>query len=166
MTARDLGDTAHRDMRQFGVLVSILYILLGLVGLMFGGKWIVDGAVEIARNFGLSEAFIGLTVVAIGTSLPELAASGMAAWKKQTDIAVGNIVGSNIFNVLWILGISSSIRPLPFQVENQNDIVITFGTGVLLFVFVFVGGKGVLARGEGIASIILYITYIIYICLR
>ncbi|WP_246203013.1 calcium/sodium antiporter [Fulvivirga lutimaris] len=85
---------------------SILYIFLGLIGLYFGGEWVVNGATTIASQFGLSETFIGLTVVAIGTSLPELFTSAMAAYKGNTDIAVGNVVGSNIFNLLWILGVS------------------------------------------------------------
>lgn len=89
--------------KQYPYWKSFLFIALGLVGLVFGGKWIVDGAVTIAQAFNVSEVLIGVTIVAIGTSLPELATSAVAAYRKQTDIAIGNIVGSNIFNVFWIL---------------------------------------------------------------
>lgn len=99
---------------------SILYIIGGSIGLFIGGKWVVDGAFEIALFFGLSETFIGLTVVAVGTSLPELVTSAVAARKGQSDMAVGNVVGSNIFNILWILGISSIIRPLPFDIISNS----------------------------------------------
>jgi cation:H+ antiporter len=92
---------------------SALWVIAGLVALMLGARWLVDGAVNIARGFGVSEAFIGLTVVAIGTSLPELATSVVAAVKRQSEIAIGNIVGSNIFNVLGILGITAIITPIP-----------------------------------------------------
>lgn len=92
---------------------SVLWLVVGLVALMLGARWLVDGAVNIARGFGVSEAFIGLTVVAIGTSLPELATSVVAAIKRQSEIAIGNIIGSNIFNVLGILGITALITPIP-----------------------------------------------------
>ena len=102
--------------------LSLVMVLVGAIGLAYGGQWVVDGATTIARLLGLSESFIGLTIVAIGTSLPELATSAIAAYKHNTDIAVGNVVGSNIFNIFWVLGLSAVIRPLPVNMEINTDI--------------------------------------------
>ncbi|MDH5596865.1 MAG: calcium/sodium antiporter, partial [Candidatus Peregrinibacteria bacterium] len=115
------------------ILKSHLMVLFGMVGLFYGGHWVVDGATAIAKNFGLSEIMIGLTVVAVGTSLPELATSAVAAYKKNTDIAIGNVVGSNIFNIFWVLGISASIRPLPFREDINSDLFVYIAATVLLF---------------------------------
>lgn len=142
---------------------SALYIVLGLVGLVFGGKWIVDGAVQIAGIFNVSQSLIGLTVVAIGTSLPELATSAIAAYKKQTDIAIGNVVGSNIFNIFWILGFSSFIRPLPFSPSNDLDILMTIGASLLLFLIMFIGKKHTIERWQGVVMILLYVSYVGYL---
>ena len=103
---------------------SFLMVLLGMIGLFFGGQWVVNGAIAAAEHFGLSEAFIGLTVVAIGTSLPELVTSAVAAYRKNTDIAMANIIGSNIFNLLWVLGISAIIKPMSFDSSLNADILI------------------------------------------
>lgn len=145
---------------------SLLFILLGLVGLYFGGEWVVSGAVLIAEQFGLSETFIGLTVVAIGTSLPELFTSAVAAYKGNTDIAVGNVVGSNIFNLLWILGVSALIRPLPFDVASNTDIVMIVGSSALLLFAVAVGKGARIVRWEGMLFVAVYIGYITYLVLR
>jgi len=141
-------------------------IILGLVGLVIGGKWIVDGASTLARTLGMSEALIGLTIVAVGTSLPELATSAIAAYKKQADIAVGNIVGSNIFNIFWILGLSAVIRPLPFSSTMNFDIMITLAATLLLFVSMFLGQKHKLERWQGIVFVLLYVFYIIALIMR
>lgn len=138
---------------------SVVFILLGFVGLGLGGKWIVDGAVEIALNFGMSESLVGLTIIAIGTSLPELAASAMAAYKKNVEIAVGNVVGSNIFNVFYVLGISSVIKPLPFKPAANIDILVVIFANILLFVNMFTGGKRLIDRWEGAIYLILYTSY-------
>lgn len=145
---------------------SVILIVAGLVGLYFGGEWVVTGAVKIAGEFGLSETFIGLTVIAVGTSLPELVTSAVAARKGNTDIAVGNVVGSNIFNLLWILGVSALIRPLPFDIASNTDILmIIFSSALLLFAVA--SGKGArIVRGEGLLFIIVYIIYIIYLLKR
>jgi cation:H+ antiporter len=103
---------------KMGLPKSLLLIMLGLVGLFFGGKFIVEGAIDIARALGISESVIGLTVVAAGTSMPELATSVVAAFKKNSDIAIGNVVGSNIFNIFLVLGLSATIRPIPFNVKS------------------------------------------------
>lgn len=143
--------------------ISTLYIVLGLAGLVVGGHLIVESASEIATNMGLSKSFIGLTVVAIGTSLPELATSAVAAFKRNTDIAIGNVVGSNIFNIFWILGVSSIITPLPLSPANIIDIFVAFISTVLLFIFVFTGKGRTINRVEGCIFVLLYVGYIIFL---
>ncbi len=145
---------------------SILYILLGVVGLFVGGKWVVDGAVGMAQSMGLSESFIGLTVVAIGTSLPELVTSAMAAYRRNIDIAVGNVVGSNIFNLLWILGISALINPLPFDVVNNDDIVMMILASTLLIIAMPIGKRNAIDRWNGVFFLVTYFGYIIYLIMR
>ncbi len=142
------------------------YIVLGIGVMGFGGKLSVDAAILLARSWGVSEALIGLTVVAVGTSLPELATSAVAAYKKQTDIAVGNVVGSNIFNILWILGVSSSIKPLPFRSEINFDFAVTIGSSMLLFLFMFIGKRHEIGRWKGIVFVLLYVSYVIYLINR
>ncbi len=144
-------------------LKSAGLIVIGLVGLVFGGIWIVEGAIEIATGFGVSQSLIGLTIVAIGTSLPELATSAMAAYKKNTDIAIGNVVGSNIFNVFWILGISSTINPIPVLQRSNIDFAMNILASVLLFAFLFVGKRHILERWQGFAFICIYIAYVLYL---
>lgn len=143
-----------------------LYIIAGIGVMGYGGKISVDAAVLLARSWGVSEALIGLTIVAVGTSLPELATSAVAAWKKETDIAVGNVVGSNIFNILWILGVSSAIKPLPFRTEINFDFAVTIGSSLILFLFMFVGKRHELGRWKGILFVLLYIVYVIYLINR
>lgn len=159
--------------KEHSLSILAIYIVGGLFGLVLGGKWIVDSAVTIATHLGVSEALIGLTVVAIGTSLPELATSAIAAYKKNADIAIGNIVGSNIFNIFWILGISAIIKPLPFDPARNLDVLMTIFASLLLFIFAFTQKKrslvfkqNVLERWEGILFVAIYISYIIYLILR
>lgn len=142
---------------------SSLFILLGLAGLIFGGKWIVDGAVEFATALGVSESLIGLTIVAAGTSLPELATSAVAAYRKQMDIAIGNVVGSNIFNIFWILGFSAVVSPLPFRNEQNPDILMTVFASLLLLVLLFVGKRHVIQRWQGVAMLLSYVAYVGYL---
>jgi cation:H+ antiporter len=137
-----------------------------LIGLVVGGRWIVNSATTIAESFGLSEALIGLTIVAIGTSLPELATSAVAAFKKNTDIAIGNVVGSNIFNVFWILGISSIIRPLPFKPALNFDLWVVVAASALLFGWMFLGKRHTLERWQGVVFVLFYIAYITVIIIR
>jgi cation:H+ antiporter len=159
-------NTEEENIKEYSTLYSILMIILGLIGLVLGGKWIVDSAVAISQSFGLSQSLIGLTVVAIGTSLPELVTSAVAAYKKNTDIAIGNIVGSNIFNVFWILGLSSVINPLPFNSMANRDVFVTILATVLLFLFLFVGKRNLFERWQGLLFVILYILYIIFIVVQ
>lgn len=157
--------TDENEVEHMSLIKSVILILIGLTGLSLGGKWIVDGAVSIATSLGVSQSLIGLTIVAIGTSLPELATSAIAAYKKNADIAVGNVVGSNIFNVFWILGLSSIMNNIPFQEKNFADIGMTIFASFLLFVFMFIGKKHMLQRWQGIFFLFLYVAYIIYLVL-
>lgn len=146
--------------------LSFVMIIAGLICLTYGGQWVVDGAVTIARYLGLSESFIGLTIVAVGTSLPELATSAVAAYKHNTDIAVGNVVGSNIFNVFWVLGLSATIRPFPVNAAANTDILVLLGATVLLFIFSFTGGHHKITRAEGFQFLLAYVAYIIFLVIR
>lgn len=146
-----------------GVGKSVLYIAGGLAGLVFGGKWIVDGAVSIAQSFNVSESLIGLTIVAIGTSLPELATSAIAAYKKHTDIAIGNVIGSNIFNIFWVLGFSALVRPLPFSATSNLDVLVTIGASALLFLVMFIGKRHTIQRWQGAVMIAMYVGYLGYL---
>ncbi|MFH1029666.1 MAG: sodium:calcium antiporter, partial [bacterium] len=157
------SETADLDIKQLSYLKSSLFILGGLFGLILGGKWIVDGAVKIAELFNISQSLIGLTIVAVGTSLPELATSAVAAYKKQTDIAIGNVVGSNIFNIFWILGFSALIRPLPFSRDSNLDILMTILASIILFTIMFVGKKHTIEKWQGILMILIYIGYIVFL---
>ncbi len=145
---------------------SISLLALGVAGLFIGGKWIVDGAVHIAGQLGLSETFIGLTVIAIGTSLPELVTSVVAAKKGKADMAVGNVIGSNIFNLLWILGLSATIRPLYFEVASNSDILMVIFSNTLLIFAVIVGAERKVSRLEGVFFLLIYIAYIVYLINR
>jgi len=138
---------------------AIIYIFAGLAGLFFGGRFLVDGAVAISRNIGLSESVIGLTVVAAGTSLPELATSITAAMRKKSDIAIGNVVGSNIFNIFLILGLSATIRPLPFNESSNFDIGTALISTLMMFMIIFTRKGRKIDRLEGG---ILFTSFIVY----
>ena len=142
---------------------SSAFVAGGIAGLALGGHLIVGAAENIALKFGLSESFIGLTIVALGTSLPELATSVAAAYKRKLEIAVGNVVGSNIFNIFFILGISAVVRPLPFSEASNVDIAMVIGASVLLFVTMFTGKKRILERWEGSLFIVGYAAYTAYL---
>lgn len=157
------GENTDLEIKEMTHMKSSLYVAGGLLGLVFGGKWIVDGAIKIAEGFNVSQSLIGLTVVAVGTSLPELATSAVAAYKKQSDIAIGNVVGSNIFNIFWILGFSSLIRPLPFSKNSDVDIMMTILSSLILFLIMFIGKKHTVERWQGVIMILIYIGYVAYL---
>ncbi|QCR24658.1 calcium/sodium antiporter [Pontibacter sp. SGAir0037] len=148
------------ETKDYPYLQAALYIGLGLAGLVLGGRLIVTSAVGIAQAFGLSERVIGLTVVSIGTSLPELATSVVAVRKRKVDIAIGNVVGSNIFNIFLILGVSTVVTPLQVNSGSFVDIVVNIAASLLLFAFVFTGKGRQLARWEGAVLLALYLTYL------
>jgi len=154
-------DGSERSMRT-----ALLMVAGGGIGLALGGKWVVDGAVEIGRSLGASEALMGLTVVAVGTSLPEIVTSAVAAHRKKADIAVGNVVGSNIFNIFWVLGVVSVIRPIHFSPALNMDILAVIIATALLFVFLFVGKRHTLTRREGLGFILMYGVYLAYLIQR
>ncbi len=160
------GMEEHVPIEQYGLPKSSLMIVLGLLGLIIGSKWIVDGAVHLATMLGMSQSLIGLTIVAVGTSLPELAASAAAARKKNPDIAVGNVVGSNIFNIFFVLGISAIIKPLPFKAGSNIDIGMVIVASLLLFLSMFTGKRHSLDRWEGIVFLCLYACYIGFLIIR
>ncbi len=156
----------NHDYKKRSMSIALLMAFVGVVCLAIGGQWVVDGAIVIASKFGLSEALIGLTVVAIGTSLPELATSAVAAYKGNTDIAVGNVVGSNIFNIFWVLGLSAIIRPIPFSPMIDADILVFIFATILLFIFSFTGGKNHIEKWEGGVFVACYIGYIVFLVMR
>ncbi len=146
---------------------SIVFILLGMGGLFIGGTWVVDGATEIAHQFGLSDKMIGLTIVAIGTSLPELVTSAMAAYKKNTDIAVANVIGSNIFNLLWVLGVSAIISPMTYLPAINADIVVLI-VATFLIIFSLMTGRAKMQIGKptGVLFLACYIGYVAFVVMR
>lgn len=138
---------------------SSLYIIGGLAGLIFGGQLFVDGASGIARSLGVSESVIGLTLVAGGTSLPELATSVTAALKRNPGIAIGNVIGSNLFNIFFVLGCSASISPLPMGNINNIDMAVLIGSSVLFWLVGWFFKKRTITRIEGILMVLCYIVY-------
>lgn len=155
-------ETVSRSLKK-----TLFLVIIGLITLNLGAKWVVDGATNLAEALGASDILIGLTIVAIGTSLPELVTSVIAAYHKNADIAVGNIVGSNIFNIFFILGISSITKPISFQSTANIDLGINVMASLLLFAVMFTGKRrNLLEKREGIAFVAIYTGYIIYSALR
>lgn len=154
---------SNGDIKIYSKGVSVAYLLLGLVMLIAGGKWVVDSAVTIALEFGLSEKLIGLTILAAGTSLPELATSAMAAYKKNTDIAIGNVIGSNIFNILFILGVTGALSPLRYNLTLNFDLIISAIVTIVLIIFMFTLNKHKLDRLEAALMLLGYLGYTIYL---
>lgn len=157
------SDDAEIEAKHYTYIKSAIFIALGLAGLVIGGRLIVNSAVNIAQMFGMSERVIGLTIVSIGTSLPELATSVVAVRRKNVDIAIGNVVGSNIFNIFFVLGVSTVVNSVPVQAASFVDIALNIFAGLLLFIFLFTGQGRRLERWEGIIFLSLYIAYIIYL---
>ena len=157
--------TDNTDVKACGMRQSVLKAVGGLILIVVGSDVTVDSASEIAKAFGMSEHFIGLTIVALGTSLPELFTSVSAARKGNADIAIGNIVGSNIFNILFVIGISSLIVPVPFSAKFIADALIAAAVGVVLLLFCIVG-KGKINRLCGIIMLAGYAVYFGFLCMR
>lgn len=141
-----------------------VYILGGIIAIKFGGDFVVEGASAIAFKFGLSQNLIGLTIVACGTSLPELVTSVVAAKKNELDMALGNVIGSNIFNILFVLGIAAAISPIAFAMENIIDITVLVAISVIVWIFAWT--KKRIDRAEGAVMVIIYAAYLVYICVR
>lgn len=165
--AKDKREEPLEKIKTLPTIHSILYIVLGIIGLSVGGDWIVDGAVKIASSLGMSQALIGVTIIAVGTSLPEIVTSAMSAMKGYNDIAIGNAVGSNILNIFFILGVSSLVRPLDFDTKLNFDIMVNIGAAALLFLFLYVfNKKHTLSRWHGILFLGLYSVYLTFAILR
>ena len=164
--ARKKDEAVVEKVETAALPVAVLMIIGGGAGLAFGGQWIVNGARTIARSAGMSEALVGLMIISIGTSLPELATSVVAARQGNTDLAVGNVVGSNVLNVLWILGVTASIAPIEFNVMLNIDIWILAGATLIFFLFTFTGGSHKIDRLEGVALLVLYGLYLTFIVIR
>lgn len=142
---------------------SILYIVLGILALKYGGDFVVDNAVIIAQTIGISEKLISLTIVAVSTSLPELITSVTATIKGETDMAIGNIVGSQIFNILLILGMSSILSPIAYSASYNQDMILLLAGTTVFALFPFIGEKHKMTRENGILFTIVYIVYMINI---
>jgi cation:H+ antiporter len=151
------------EIKIYGTGLSIGMVALGLVMLIGGGKLVVDSAITIAHQYGLSEKLIGLTILAAGTSLPELATSAVAAYRRNTDIAIGNVIGSNIFNIFFILGITGLIHPIPYNAAMNFDLYVLMGSTVILMIFMFTLNTRKLDRWEAIMMLAGYIAYTVYL---
>jgi cation:H+ antiporter len=163
----DKNSSDFTQLPSHSLLRSILYIIIGLAGLAIGGRWIVNGAIAIATELGINEGVVALTIVAGGTSLPELATSVVAARKGNVDIVVGNAIGSNILNIFLVLAISAVITPLPFSSNLIFDVSAVIFITLLLFMFTFIGNnQNILKRWQGILFICFYVVYIISLLIR
>jgi len=155
--AKAFAPAASRPLR-----LSVIYLAGGMAVMGVGGHWIVESGTRIGQALGMSEAVVGLTLVAVGTSLPELATSVMAAWRKNMEIAVGNVVGSNIFNIFFVLGVSALIRPLPFHQTVNLDVGMVIVASLILFMTMFTGRRQALDRWEGALLLGLYAGYLVF----
>lgn len=164
LKARAATSEEEKPKKMIPVWLCLIYIVGGIVAIKFGGDFVVDSAVTIASKIGLSENLIGLTIVAVGTSLPELVTSIVASRKKEVEMAVGNVLGSNIFNILLILGVAGTISPMTFIMENVIDIAVLTAASLLIYVFSWT--KERIDRKEGIVMLLMYASYMVYICLR
>ena len=163
--ARAAGEnTEEEEYKILPVSKCILFIIGGIAAIVLGGNLVVDSASTIAANFGMSDTLIGLTVVAFGTSLPELVTSAVAAKKNEVDMALGNVIGSNIFNILLVLGVSAAISPVVFAMENIIDIIVLVVMSIIVLFFAW--SKQKIVRSEGIIMLVMYAAYMVYICMR
>ncbi len=161
----DVGESAACNMEEdIPPVKAVIYSIIGLIGIILGGDLVVESAVAIAEAFGIDEVLIGLTIVALGTSLPELVISVVAAFKGETDIAVGNVIGSNIFNLLLVLGLSSAIHPIRITMFSVYDMIILIG--VSLIILIPLARKERITRGWGALMLLMYAGYLAYIIMR
>lgn len=159
----DKNNTDNNGIKVLTYFHSAIYIILGIMGLFFGGRWIVDGATTIANDMGVSESTVGLTIVAVATSLPELVTSIIAAMKKNTSIAIGNALGSNIFNIFLVLGTSAVIHPINFDTNLNIEIgILIFASLFLMFVIRFGKTTRTITRWEGIVLTLGYLAFVFW----
>ena len=159
-----MSEAEEDDIRVMSPLKSVVYIVVGIACIILGGNFVVDGASEIAIRFGMSETLVGMTIVAIGTSLPELVTSMVAAKKGESDLALGNAVGSNIFNIIFILGFSAVISPITVDILAVIDTIAVIGVSALVLVFAATDHK--ISRAEGAGLVATYIAYFVYMFIR
>ncbi len=164
--ARSEPDLPAQQVGKFSWARSGWDVVIGIVMLVIGGRFVVDNAVLIATTLGLSEKLIGLTIVAVGTSLPELVTSVVAVRKGETDIGIGNVVGSNILNIILVLAIAAVITPLPFSASAFIDIGVAIGFTALLFAFMYVGKRHELERWQGAGFLACYATYLAFLIIQ
>lgn len=157
------GGEEETKIKIMPVWKSALFIVAGLAGLIYGGQFFVNGASGIARGLGVSESIIGLTLVAGGTSLPELATSVVAALKKNPEMAIGNVIGSNLFNIFFVLGCAATISPLNMKGITNVDLGVMIGACVLLYLFGLFIKKRTITRLEGVIMVLCYIVYMVYL---
>lgn len=162
----DPSEQQGAEKKSLKLRLAIVYIAGGLAGLIFGGQWFVDGASDIAKAMGVSEALIGLTIVSVGTSLPELATSVVAAAKGSTGMAIGNIVGSNIFNILFVLGATAVVRPLSSGGISYVDYCVMTLSAIIFWIMGWLVGKRTITRGEGALLLGLYAGYMTWIIIN
>ncbi len=165
LKARSSHDDSNLNVKTLSPVLSAVFILGGLIAIVAGGNLVVSSASDIAASFGLSQTFIGLTIVACGTSLPELVTSVVASRKGENELAMGNVVGSNIFNVLLILGLSCTIQPITFGMESVYDILILIIFSAISYMIIRFSNYKV-GRLSGAAMVIMYAAYLVYIVLR
>lgn len=167
-SAKSRKEEDSEEEEDIKILSCIIKIILGIIGIIAGGNLVVSSASDIAYSFGLSDKLVGLTIVAVGTSLPELVTTMIASIKGENDIAIGNVLGSNIFNILLILGVSSSINAIPISSSLLIDILFLIVISIILGIFMFKGKKDKLKldKLEGLILVLLYIVYMIYIISR
>ncbi len=163
-SARKARQEADEEYKAMPVWKLIIFMIVGVAAIVGGGKMVVSGASDIAREFGMSENLIGMTIVAFGTSLPELVTSVVAARKKEVDMAVGNVVGSNIFNILFVLGSAAAISPIAFSMENIIDSAVLIIMTAIVMAFSF--KKKELSRLHGWLMLAMYAAYTVYIFIR
>lgn len=161
----DNEDLDEEDLNM-KTMVVWLYILGGMAGLVIGGNLVMDNAIIIATDFGVSKKVIGLTIIAAGTSLPELVTSVVAALKKKSDMAIGSILGSNISNILLIIGVSALIHPIDYDPSFNFDMLMLMAGTFFLFVFMFIGKRNTLGRAGGLIMLGSFISYTIYLLMN
>lgn len=162
ITSKD--ESVEDEIEEISTSKSIIYSILGIISIIIGGQLVVNSASNIALSWGMSENLVGLTIVSIGTSLPELVTSIVAARKGESDIAIGNAVGSNIFNLLLVLGLSSAIHSIAIHTEVFYDMIVMIFATILTYFFAIT--KKSINRGEGAVLFVIYIAYLVYIIMR
>lgn len=155
-----------KEEKKINILKSLIMIIIGIIGLKFGGDFVVENVRELAISFGISEKLVSLTIVAFSTSLPELITSITATKKGEEDMAIGNIIGSQILNILLIIGISSVISPIAYSISYNMDLYILISASILFVLYPFIGKKDTMTRYNGILFVIIYVIYMISLVIK